>query len=59
MLKDRQKTLSDMKANATSRTDHDITDDDGGAIEARRALCARAKSRRYEWDLHSARKLAF
>jgi len=36
MLKDRQKTISDIKANAKALTDHDITDDDGGAIQAMR-----------------------
>lgn len=36
MLKDRQKTINDMKANAVSKTDDDITDDDGGAIQAAR-----------------------
>jgi len=35
-LKERQKTINDMKANATSRTDHDITDDDGGAVQKAR-----------------------
>ena len=42
MLKDRQKTLNDMKANAKAVTDHDITDDDGGALQAARDAKAAA-----------------
>jgi len=41
-LKERQKTMQDMKANATSRTDHDITDDDGGRVQRAREQRAAA-----------------
>lgn len=45
MLKDRQKTINDMKANTRSRTDHDITDDitaDGLSVQAARDAKAAA-----------------
>jgi len=45
MLKDRQKSINNMKANANSKTDHDITDDisaDGQSVQAARDAKAAA-----------------